>query len=216
MPIGKLMKPVSLIVLLITTLTGSVLLLGCSSPILRVGSSPEGADVYIVHQGQQPVRIGKTPMTINNQIIHSQPGESVLLKIQKEGFSTESFLVPKITFSSSVELSANLVESKLPLECTQQTNIVNTVVNQVAQSQYLIQKKKFQQALQILNNLSIEHPYLSVIHDLIGNIHYLQGQLKLALDSYEKSLSLNSNNTETQRMVSKLKSIVTPSRQGGQ
>lgn len=192
-----------LIALLSTTLSG------CSVGMLNVQSTPEGAEVYLVHEGQQPVKIGTTPLNISSQQVNSQSGKNVQLKIKKEGFGAESFLIPKSTFNSSISVSAQLNEVKLPLACTQGNEVVDKVARSVAHAQNLIHRKRYEQALQALNNLMIENPNSSVIYDLLGNVHYLNKNLSAALDAYENSLRINPQSLETKRMVNKLRTITT-------
>lgn len=196
----------------------AIVLQGCSSAMLSVRSVPEGAQVLIVSEGRQPVNIGKTPLTSDQQKLLAQGGKSVQLQIQKEGYYSESFLIPKNIFSSNIQISSVLREHKTPNSCTQQTFVIGDIVKKVARAQQLTQTQKYDQALQLLNNLVIENDGLSVVYDLLGNVYYLSGQLQQALDAYEKSLQIDNNSAETQRMVTKLRSIVSgrsPASEGG-
>lgn len=202
----------------IVVLNISVLFAGCSVGMLNVQSTPEGADVYISHEGQQPVKIGKTPVNISSQQVNSQPGSNIQLKIQKEGFGTESFMIPKSAFNSSISVSTQLNEVKLPLACTQGGEVVDKVARSVAHAQNSIHQKKYDQALQILNNLLLDNPNSSVIYDLVGNAHYMSKNLNDALEAYESSLRLNPQSLETKRMVFKLRTITnvrSPASEGG-
>ncbi|MBK7842404.1 MAG: hypothetical protein IPJ71_01720 [Bdellovibrionales bacterium] len=51
-----------------------ILLSGCTTSMLTVQTSPEGADVYVVYPGQQPSRLGKTPLSMDSYPLSSQPG----------------------------------------------------------------------------------------------------------------------------------------------
>lgn len=184
-----------------------ILLTACTTSMLTVQTSPEGADVYVVYPGQQPSRLGKTPLSMDSYPLSSQPGDSIKLIVEKEGFRAEHYLVPKTVFAASIRLDIEMRESKLPAACTDQDAAVEEVARSVAQAQSHIQAKMYDNALRILKNLNDKFPNSSVVYDLMGNTHYLMKDLEKALISYEKSLRLSPNNSETQRMVVKLKQI---------
>lgn len=175
--------------------------------MLSVQTTPEGADVFVVYSGQQPTRIGKTPLSVDSYPLSSQAGESVKLIVEKEGFRPEHFLVPKTVFAASIRLDIEMKESKLPAACTDQDAAVEEVARSIAQAQSYIQGRMFESALRTLQILNDRFPNSSVIFDLIGNTHYLMKDLEKALVAYQKSLKLNPNNSETIRMVNKLKQI---------
>ncbi|MBK8200809.1 MAG: tetratricopeptide repeat protein [Bdellovibrionales bacterium] len=127
--------------------------------------------------------------------------------VEKEGVRAEHYLVPKTVFAASIRLDIEMRESKLPAACTDQDAAVEEVARSVAQAQSHIQAKMYDNALRILKNLNDKFPNSSVVYDLMGNTHYLMKDLEKALSSYEKSLRLSPNNSETQRMVVKLKQI---------
>ncbi len=181
--------------------------MACSTSSLRVTSSPEGADVYMVPEGQQPIRLGKTPLFLSSQQINNQTGNSVQIRVQKEGYQTEAFLTPKVVFSSSVDLSVKLSENKLPLACTQQADASNRLARDVAKSQQFIFEQKYVEAQRLLLNILDDNPGSSVILDLLGNVNYLNKNTSQALNYYERALDIDPNGTETKRMVQKLRSI---------
>lgn len=191
-------------------LLGAEFLSGCAVGMLTVQSTPEGAEVFLAGEDQQPTRLGKTPLNVNSQHLQSVGRNTIEIQIRKEGYATEHFMVPKMSLGSSVSISLKMQESKLPLSCQDQTAAVEKVARQVAQVQFLIQQKKFETAERILNGLIEDNPTSSVFYDLLGNVFYLKKDLELALDAYETSLRLNPGAKETQRMVNKLRSIRSP------
>ncbi|MCB0364483.1 MAG: tetratricopeptide repeat protein [Bdellovibrionaceae bacterium] len=180
---------------------------GCQTATLNVQTSPDEAEVFAVYPGQQPAKLGKTPLKVESQALFAHPGDSFKLLVQKEGFFTEQFLVPKSLFAANVKLDIAMKENKAPVACTEQDAAVEEVARNVAQAQSFIQAKRYEGAVRILLNLSDRFPNSSVVYDLLGNAYYLMKDLESALGNYEKSLRLSPNNSETQRMVNKLKSI---------
>jgi predicted Zn-dependent protease len=97
-----------------------------------------------------------------------------------------------------------------PPSCEIQSKNTSKVARNVAQAIFFTQQKKFDQAETLLTNLINENPDISVLYDLIGNVHYLNQKTNLAVEAYSRSLELNPNSLETQRMFNKLNTIRLP------
>jgi predicted Zn-dependent protease len=78
----------------------------------------------------------------------------------------------------------------------------------VAQVQSMMQSSRLVEAQGQLSMLISDFPDVSVLHDLMGNVHYINKNLEMAYASYRKSLDLNPTNVDTQRMVSKIQGII--------
>ena len=183
-------------------------MLSCASSSLQVTSKPSGAEVYIVDQGRPPVRLGETPLTLTTEQVTQQVKESATILISKEGFDREQILIPKIAFSSNVTVATNLNEQTNSSVCQNAEETLKKAVRDVAEIQNLIYQKQFDRALFMIENLISKYPQIAVFHDLRGNIFYLQKVSDQALASYQSSLRLDPTNSETQRMVQKLESIL--------
>ena len=181
---------------------------GCASSILKVNSSPESADVYLADEGQQPKKIGQTPVRLQARDLDEANGRFVTLYIKKEGYQSESVMVPTGLINKSVEISSKLEEFKLPPQCREQTVTIEKIARGVAQVQILISSNKLYEAQTQLNLLLSDYPDVSVLQDLMGNVQYINKNLDGALVHYEKSLKIDSNNLDTQRMVTKIKGII--------
>ncbi|MFK8139281.1 MAG: tetratricopeptide repeat protein [Bdellovibrionales bacterium] len=189
----------------------SLFLNACSMGMLRVQSNPEDADVFVQVSAQQPKRIGKTPLNIPSSQISASGTDAVKVIVRADGFEDASYLVPTMLFEKNVQIDVKMKESKLPLSCTQTTEMVDKIARDIAKTQFFIQQKKFQQAENLLLNLLNDNPTSSVIYDLLGNVYYLDKKLSQALEAYENSIRLNPNGFETKMMVNKLRQIA-PSR----
>ncbi|MCB0412766.1 MAG: tetratricopeptide repeat protein [Bdellovibrionales bacterium] len=202
---------------LISLISIFFLITGCSVGVMNIQSSPEGADVYLQAGSQQPNKIGQTPMNISSQTVNSLPVDSFKIQVKKEGFDTETFVIPKIMFSSSIDISTKLKEDTLAESCKDQNSAIEKAVRSVALVQFHIQQKNYLQAESVLSSLILEFPNNSVLYDLQGNVYYLQKNVDAALTAYKQSLKLNPNNPSTRRMVNKLEIIGgrVPSAEGG-
>ncbi len=182
----------------------------CASSLTHVRSNPEGATVFLIQKNNQKMRIGNTPLNIPAQQLNAGGDSNVQIRLEKEGYKGETYFLPSLMFSAYVDLSVELQEEPAPPSCEQQAKNTNKVARNVAQSIFLIQQKKYDQAESILNNLIAENPDISVLFDLLGNVHYLNQKIGLAVESYKRSLDINPNSAETQRMYNKLNAIRTP------
>lgn len=185
-------------------------LVGCSSNFASIRTNPEGAGVYLVNRNNQKTRLGATPLSISSSQLNPLNESNVQLKIEKEGYKEESFFIPKMVFSSNIDLSVQMIENPPAPSCEQQAANTGKVARNIAQAIFFTQQKKYPQAEVLLNNLIAENPQISVLYDLLGNIYYMNQQTDLAIDAYGKSLELNPNSAETQRMYNKLKLIRVP------
>ena len=82
---------------------------------------------------------------------------------------------------------------------------MNELASGIAIVQARIAKKEYDVALIKLSDLSAKFPYISVVWDLLGNVYYIEKKYEEALDSYEKSLALDSTNASTSHIVKRLK-----------
>lgn len=188
----------------------SILSISCTSNLTNVRTSPEGATVYLVQKNNQKTRIGVTPINIPEQQLASSNEPNVQIRVEKEGYKPESYFIPRLLFSSYVDLSVQMQEEVAPPTCEVQSKNTSKVARNVAQAIFFTQQKKYDQAESLLTNLINENPDISVLYDLIGNVHYLNQKTNLAVEAYSRSLDLNPNSLETQRMFNKLKTIRLP------
>lgn len=191
------MKTISLLLAFITV--------GCASGHLRVQSEPSGADVYISTPGQAQRKLGRTPLEAPTST--SLKTEAAQITVSKEGYKTETVVVPASAFEKSANVDVKLTESKLPATCQDFGGAVQEVARGVAESQSYIQTKNLDRAEQTLNRLTEKFSDVSVLFDLLGNVHYLRRDLDRALTAYRKSITLNPGNVETARMIKKIEDI---------
>lgn len=194
------------------------LLSACVSGEMRISAVPDGSDVFVISPSGNEQRIGATPINVAAQNLF-RGSDVVRVSIRKEGYLSQSIYIPRTSIPSKGELSVTLVanpdvpgmqqndiEGIANCENISQANI-NKISRAVASVQTLIMRREYQTAEIRLANLISEHPYVSVLYDLQGNVHYLQKRYTQALDSYETSLKLQPDSVETTFMVKRLREI---------
>jgi TolA-binding protein len=178
---------------------------GCSTSNLRVESQPEGADVYVVINGQTAKKVGATPLNISENQINSG-NESFQLSIFKEGFQTEHILAPATSFSRNSNVQVRLKENSGGKQNVND-EILQRVTSQVAYTQALIRSKDYDGAERAILNILPQFPSIATFHELLGNVYYLKKDLQRAHTSYRRALDLNPSNTDTVRMIQKIEGI---------
>lgn len=186
------------------------ILSGCSGPILRVESNPEGADVFAGRAESTPIKIGKTPITITRESAPDLFSEGCQIGLSKDGFASESLFVPKTTLSNgtarwTVTLKQQAVTSQP--ENKDQAQAINAVAQGIAEAQQKIFSKNYSEAQRILEMLAANYSNVALVHDLLGNVFYIQKNTSRALVAYRRSYELNPNSPETMRMIEKLSTI---------
>lgn len=184
-----------------------LILSGCATQGLQVSSVPEGADVYIVSASRGRQEVGKTPIQLDSRNTPGLFDNVVEVQISRTGFQTQSTLVPKMSLGGTGTLHAILQESSLPKVCQSQEDSFNEMARGVAEASNLIQRKSYSEASSLVNQLIARYGTVSVLHDLQGNIFYLQKDLQKALEAYRKSNALSPNNPSTVRMIQKLEKL---------
>jgi len=182
-----------------------VIQIGCSTSNLRVESQPEGADVYVVVNGQTAKKVGATPLNISENQINSG-NESFQLSILKEGFQTEHILAPATSFSRNSNVQVRLKETSSG-KTSVNDEILQRVTSQVAYTQSQIRSKDYEGAERTLLNIVPQFPSVATFHELLGNVYYLKKDLQKAHASYKRALDLNPSNTDTVRMIQKIEGI---------
>lgn len=186
--------------------SAALALTGCaSSQFLQIESDPVGADVYLSISGQSSAKVGQTPLQLQSSQIPS--GAEAQISISKGNLKSETVFLPATNFSKSGKIFIKLTDTQLPIACLQQEASMQKLARGIAESQAMIKSKELDQSEQKLVSLSGEFSNVSVIYDLLGNIHYLKKDLDKALIAYRKSISLNPNNLETTRIIQKIEQI---------
>lgn len=189
------------------TTMGAIALAGCGTTGLRVESDPPGADVYVVSDGQAPRKVGQTPY-LSTETLSSQPAQ---LTISKEGFRSETILVPSFRMAASGRAYAKLEPASAGLAggaaCALSDEAIQELSGGVAEAQALIGARNLDEAERKLNALITRHSNVGVVYNLLGNVHYLRKDVAKALAAYKRALEISPSSSETARMIKKLNDI---------
>jgi tetratricopeptide (TPR) repeat protein len=203
-----------------------LLMTTCAGSRLTVESVGGQAEVYVVSSSGAERSLGQTPLNVELDSLFEAGQPAAHVEVRK-GTKRHSVLVPKSRISAEAKISVGfpaeeeeiatpLKEEAKPLECPQQINCTQ-LARGIAEAQDLIMQKKYDLAEAKLVYLSGQYSLVSVILDLLGNVYFLKKDLQSALDSYQRSLNLEPENTETQRVVMRIKGMLgsTSASQGG-
>jgi len=180
---------------------------GCSTQgVVKINSVPEGATITSV--GPSGTRImGKTPLQLDSS---SLPGEGRFnsLTLTKEGHRDHHLLLARDRGSDNYDISVNLQAQGDDPKVADARSRQERLAKLLLQAHALTAAKKYQEADRVLGSLLQDYPHISAGHDLMGNLAYLQKDLKTALSHYERSLQINAENTETKQMIDRLKGML--------
>ena len=191
----------------ILSLSLALIMTSCSSAgRVKVNSVPEGATVTSYGAGGTKI-IGKTPLELDASSLSSE-GRFSSLVLNKEGHKDQHILLGRDrgreNYDIMINLQAEAEDPKVLDARARQEKLAKLVV----QAHSLTSAKRYQEAERVLNGVLQDYPQVSVGHDLMGNVAYLQKDLKTALRHYEKSLQLSPENAETRQMVDRLKGMI--------
>ncbi|HYX35867.1 MAG TPA: tetratricopeptide repeat protein [Oligoflexus sp.] len=196
----------------------------CATGRLQLSSIPEDSTVQLMSKRGDIKSLGKTPLTMDMQGLFLNDSDFAYVRVEKDGYISQSFVIPRTTLPSTHEISVSLEQKPIvkapepipPLpvtpvavemdKCSQLSKENMTRLSKgVAVAQSLILKRDFEVARVRVASLIADFPYISVLHDLQGNIYYLQKNYADAVAAYEKSLELEPENMETAFIVKRLR-----------
>lgn len=180
---------------------------GCASSTLRVNTAPEGADVVVTTRDRTPVKLGKSPIDIDSSTYPELFRESVQVEVSKEGHLPISVVVPRLPAGGIGRINLNMQGNELPKVCQDQNASANLLAKGIADAASMVNRKRFDDATRILEDLAVKFGTVSVIHDLLGNVYFLQRNLDRALESYRRSNRLSPNNVDTLRMIERIEKV---------
>ena len=152
--------------------------------------------------GQPHKKIGQTPVNLVEQTLGAGQ-ESFQIIVTKDGYVSESVLIPPTTLERATTIRVNLKEMAAGNKAINEQTL-QRVASTVALAQNLIKSKQYDQAEQSLSGLITQYPGVPTFHELLGNVYYLKKDLSKALVSYKKAAELDPSNVDTQRMIMKI------------
>lgn len=182
---------------------------GCSTSVsqLRVKTVPESAQIAVrTAEGEYKV-LGKGPLEISTQEVFSLGSRMSMIQVSKEGYKPQSVLIVQGKTPENYEMLVQLEKELADPKSNDIRERQERLAKSLAQANNLIFLKKYNEAENILKNVVTDFPHISVGYDLLGNLYYLQKNMKSALLNYEKSFEINPENFETKRMIEKLRQV---------
>ena len=183
------------------------ILAGCSTqPVINISSLPDEAEVSLKSSDGSIKSIGKTPLRTSPSSLGSERFSTLL--ISKQGYRDHNLIFGKDSDKESYEIFVTLKpEAENPKLIDAQARH-EKLAKLLLKAHSLTNQKKYSEAEAVLATVTVEFPFVSAGYDLLGNIAYLQRDLKKALIQYQKSLEVNPENQETRQLVNRLKSMV--------
>lgn len=179
---------------------------GCASTGIRIESQFDGTEVFLIRAGKgDPVKIGQTPFVLAPNLIQDSGTNGAIIRLSREGYRTETVTIPKISSQSFGVIRVELLRDQNA--CTEAMGQMNDITRQINTIVKLTSRRKLSEAESLAVEIASKYPEIAIVHDLLGNIHYLNHKPQSALDSYQRSLQLNPRNVETQRMIEKLSAM---------
>lgn len=180
---------------------------GCGTAKVKVVSQPDKANVAVVTAAGEEKSIGTTPLEMETNKLHEACGDTsgpCRLMVSKKGYARESLFVGATYFRQNFSARVKLEPTTEWLDLEKSDTFLgrlNDVAHYTAKLQEQTLKGDYSAALETAKHFVSSHPKVSVAWDLLGNIYYLKKMYGQAGDAYKRSLALNPNNVETQKIV---------------
>jgi len=182
-------------------------LFGCATQSnVSIKSFPEGAEVAIVGKEGGVRSIGKTPLVIPPQNLEG--GRISSLVISKDGFKEQYVLLGRDRSAESFDITVSLQSQAEDPKTVDTRARQERLAKLLLQAHNLTGAKRYTEAEKVLSDVIQDYPHISAGYDLLGNVAFLQKDLKAALKNYERSLQLNPENSETRSIIEKLKGML--------
>ena len=180
------------------------LFLGCSTPQpkIKIQSIPEGATVSSRGSDGAIKSLGKTPLEISAADLNSS-GRISSLEVTKDGFQDH-----KVIFGRDISTENYDLMMKLSPKLSAGSGEQEVFARRLLKTYTLVTSKRFEEARAALNDFIRDYPNVSVGYDLMGNLSYLQKDIKAARDYYERSLQINPDNPGTKSLVNRLNGML--------
>ncbi|MBU6374424.1 MAG: tetratricopeptide repeat protein [Bdellovibrionales bacterium] len=174
---------------------------------MSVRSEPSESEVLVRKGSAAPVKLGATPFVMTSDNSREWLGDSFELIVRKEGYAAQSVVVPKLALGASSQVDIVLKEAALPQSCAQQDLSLNEIASGVAQAQYFLSRRSYEESRRKIQELINKFPGVAALHTLLGNLFYIQKDFQSALEAYRRSKRIQPENAETTRMIEKLSSF---------
>jgi len=175
--------------------------------VVKINSNP-GAEVILGDGGHNLGNsIGRTPLEVNFKEIAK--GDFVYLKFINEKYEDYQLILPSDWQQGEVNVKMKKKEKILPSDVEEKMvekiqDLTNAQVFSVLAFQKQLLQGDFNKASSEIVNLKRLRTPGAVVSLLEGNLSYLKGQKRQALNSYKRSYSLYPKNYEVKALIDQL------------
>lgn len=179
----------------------------CSSfkPV-RIESNPPKAKVFAYDDEQKKfIDVGVTPFILDkkkkSEIIKGD-NNFVAFKVEKSGYVIEHIIYDiKTKKKMTYLLQLKEIETWSDKDAEYSSKLANDIAKKVQYLNRQILMKNLNGALEITQGLIEQYPKAYVFYDIKGSIHLLKGNKREAIVSLKKSLSINAENIESEKIL---------------
>lgn len=141
--------------------------------------------------------VGKTPYesSISDLTNTLGSGGPIQLEVRKDNFQPYRVVLTDPS-SSNVEI----VTEMLPSVGFQDPDQIQETVDKLFEAQRLVRGGRYDDALNILRDLSTKAKWLGTIYEIQGGAYFLKGDLTQAYDSYRQAIKMSPSNGNLVRM----------------
>lgn len=182
----------------------------CQSHRISIVTEPVGAKISVYDDGTKTYQnLGTTPFELTDrskQIPSSLLSSKIVaFNIQLPGYVSEHIFIdhtnnPKIDIRLKLKTAGEWIDSDRQIY----SEIAQGVTAAVLSINQFLEKKRYDDALAVTDDLVEKYPQAYILWDLKGSIHFLNNQTDQARRSYKKSLSINPKNKITQKALRQL------------
>lgn len=186
-------------------LTFLLFLFSCSTQsFIKVRTSPDNAQISVRTNDGNVKVLGKGSVEMNTQQFFSLGSRMAKLEVSKENYKTQSVFIIQGKSSESYEVFITLDKELEDAKSSEMRSRLEKLSKTLTRATSAIHSKKYSEAEIMLNNLVSDFPSVSVVYDLLGNVYYLQKNMKEALRFYQRSYQINPENVETKNIIDRL------------
>lgn len=186
-----------------------VVVQSCTSSMIRIESVPDKAEVTVsILGGNKRQVLGTTPLN-QTEIPAEFKGMPVSLEISRQGFLTETIIVPDLS-GINIDLRKTLtsIEAASAQDKIAAIEKTNRAVDLLFDAVNKAQMNNKDGALRTLAEVKSKQPDLSATYEIEGNIYMMGGDYKSALASYTEALKYNPDQINLLQMKARLEKML--------
>lgn len=183
-----------------------ILIYSCSSGTIKIKTTPENANIYLIDDNGMKSDIGKTPLTLQDNNVFKNSKYAEIL-IEKENHRSHDLILSKSYLGGDINVNITL-DKEINNIAKEDQQIKEKLATDLAKINRLIYSKQYIEAENLLISFTNEYPDVSVGYDYFGNLMYLKKDYAKALNYYNKTHNINSQSIERKKMIEKIQSLM--------